>query len=64
MYKSIEAISYALSATQNDTDIAIQNQREKLKEKLENWIEMFEKVQYGDGYINTFFTLRSESHEG
>lgn len=64
IYKSIEAISYTLSATQNDTDISIQNQREKLQEKLENWIEMIEKVQYGDGYIDTFFTLRSESHEG
>ena len=64
IYKSIEAISYTLSATQNETSDEMVAQREKLKEKLNSWIEKIEKVQYADGYIDTFFTLRSESYSG
>lgn len=64
IYKSIEAISYTLSATRDDKDSDIKLQREKLQKKLDNWIEKIEKVQYADGYIDTFFTLRSEAHEG
>ncbi len=64
IYKSIEAISYTLSATQNDTGTEITAQRQKLQEKLNSWIEKIEQVQYADGYIDTFFTLRSESSAG
>ena len=64
IYKSIEAISYTLSATQNDTDPEMAEQREKLQDKLNSWIEKIEKVQYADGYIDTFFTLRSTSYSG
>lgn len=64
IYKSIEAISYTLSATRDDEDPDIKLQREKLQKKLDSWIEKIEKVQYADGYIDTFFTLRSEKHEG
>ncbi len=64
IYKSIEAISYTLSATQNDTGAEITAQRQKLEEKLNSWIEKIEKVQYADGYIDTFFTLRSTEYSG
>ena len=64
IYKSIEAISYTLSATQNETSEEMVAQRKKLEEKLNSWIEKIEKVQYADGYIDTFFTLRSESYSG
>ena len=60
IYKSIEAISYTLSATKNDTSAEVKAQREILEDKLESWIQKIEKVQYADGYIDTFFTLRSE----
>ncbi len=64
IYKSIEAISYTLSATQNDTSEEAVAQRTKLAQKLDSWIEKIEKVQYADGYIDTFFTLRSTSYSG
>lgn len=64
IYKSIEAISYTLSATQNEKGEKIEAQREKLQNKLDSWIEKIEKVQYADGYIDTFFTLRSMTTEG
>lgn len=62
IYKSIEAISYTLSATQNDPNMA--ETRKSLQDKLDSWIEKIEKVQYADGYIDTFFTLRSQSSSG
>ncbi len=64
IYKSIEAISYTLSATQNETGAEMAEQRKKLEDKLNSWIEKIEKVQYADGYIDTHFTLRSESYSG
>lgn len=64
IYKSIEAISYTLSATQNDTGAQIVAQRKKLQDKLDSWISKIEKVQYADGYIDTHFTLRSRSYSG
>ncbi len=64
IYKSIEAISYTLSATQNDTDPEMAETRKFLEETLERWIQKIEKVQYADGYIGTFFTLRSQSSSG
>ncbi len=64
IYKSIEAISYTLSATQNDTNAEMVAQRKKLEDTLERWIDKIEKVQYADGYIDTFFTLRSQSSSG
>lgn len=64
IYKSIEAISYTLSATQNDRDPEMIAQREKLQTQVDEWIGKIEKVQYADGYIDTFFTLRSDSHAG
>ncbi len=64
IYKSIEAISYTLSATQNDTSAAMTAQRKVLEDTLERWIGKIEKVQYADGYIDTFFTLRSQSSSG
>ncbi len=64
IYKSIEAISYTLSATQNDTGAEIEAQRKKLEDTLNSWIEKIEKVQYADGYIDTFFTLRSKEYAG
>lgn len=64
IYKSIEAISYTLSATQNDTDPEMAETRKFLEDKLNSWIEKIEKVQYADGYIDTFFTLRSQSSSG
>ena len=64
IYKSIEAISYTLSATQNETSPEMAAQREKLEEKLNSWIEKIEKVQYADGYIDTHFTLRSQTYNG
>lgn len=64
IYKSIEAISYTLSATQNEKGEKIEAQRKKLQDKLNSWIEKIEKVQYADGYIDTFFTLRSTSYAG
>ncbi len=64
IYKSIEAISYTLSATQNDTGEEIEAQRAKLQSTLNSWIEKIEKVQYADGYIDTFFTLRSTTYAG
>lgn len=64
IYKSIEAISYTLSATQNDTKPEVVEQRKKLQDKLDSWIEKIEKVQYADGYIDTHFTLRSETFSG
>lgn len=64
IYKSIEAISYTLSATQNDTGAEMTAQRKKLQDKLDSWIEKIEKVQYADGYIDTFFTLRSMTTAG
>ncbi len=64
IYKSIEAISYTLSATQNDTSAQMAAQRKKLEDTLERWIGKIEKVQYADGYIDTFFTLRSQSSSG
>lgn len=64
IYKSIEAISYTLSATQNETGEEIEAQRKKLQDKLDSWISKIEQVQYADGYIDTFFTLRSTTHPG
>lgn len=64
IYKSIEALSYTLSATQNDKGEEIEAQRKKLQDKLDSWIEKIEKVQYADGYIDTFFTLRSTTYAG
>lgn len=64
IYKSIEAISYTLSATQDDTDAEMAAQRKILEDKLESWIQKIEKVQYADGYIDTFFTLRSQASAG
>lgn len=64
IYKSIEAISYTLSATQNDTDPEMAETRKFLEDKLDSWIQKIEKVQYADGYIDTFFTLRSQSSSG
>lgn len=64
IYKSIEAISYTLSATQNDTGAEMDAQRKKLQDKVNSWIEKIEKVQYADGYIDTFFTLRSMTTNG
>ncbi len=64
IYKSIEAISYTLSATQNDTKPDVVEQRKKLQDKLDSWIEKIEKVQYADGYIDTHFTLRSATFSG
>ncbi len=64
IYKSIEAISYTLSATQNDTDLEMAETRKFLEDTLERWIQKIEKVQYADGYIGTFFTLRSQSSSG
>ena len=64
IYKSIEAISYTLSATQNDTDQEMADTRKFLEDKINSWIEKIEKVQYADGYIDTFFTLRSQSSSG
>ena len=61
IYKSIEAISYTLSATQHETGDAIVQQRKKLQDTIDRWIEKIEKVQYADGYIDTFFTLREPS---
>ncbi|MBE5870496.1 MAG: hypothetical protein E7294_04460 [Lachnospiraceae bacterium] len=64
IYKSIEAISYTLSATQNDQDPEVVKKREELQAKLDSWIEKIEKVQYADGYIDTLFTLRSQTFSG
>lgn len=64
IYKSIEAISYTLSATQNDNDPEMAETRKFLEDKLDSWIQKIEKVQYADGYIDTFFTLRSQSSSG
>ncbi|MEY8515806.1 beta-L-arabinofuranosidase domain-containing protein [Lachnospiraceae bacterium 29-84] len=64
IYKSIEAISYTLSATQNDNSEGMAEQRAKLQAKLDSWIEKIEKVQYADGYIDTHFTLRSATYSG
>lgn len=64
IYKSIEAISYTLSATQNETSEEMTAQRRKLEDTLNRWIEKIEKVQYADGYIDTHFTLRSETYDG
>lgn len=64
IYKSIEAISYTLSATQNETSEEMTAQRKKLEDTLNRWIEKIEKVQYADGYIDTHFTLRSETYDG
>lgn len=64
IYKSIEAISYTLSATQNDADPEMAETRKFLEDTLERWIQKIEQVQYADGYIGTFFTLRSQSSSG
>ncbi len=64
IYKSIEAISYTLSATQNDNSEEMSAQRATLEKKLNEWIEKIGKVQYADGYIDTFFTLRSKTNPG
>ncbi|WP_138001917.1 glycoside hydrolase family 127 protein, partial [Robinsoniella peoriensis] len=64
IYKSIEAISYTLSVIQDDKDTEIAAQREKLEDKLADWISKIEQVQYADGYINTHFTLRSTTFAG
>lgn len=64
IYKSIEAISYTLSATQNDKGEEIEAQRKKLEDKLDSWISKIEQVQYADGYIDTHFTLRSATYDG
>lgn len=64
IYKSIEAISYTLSATQNATDPEMVETRAFLAEKLNSWIEKIEKVQYADGYIDTYFTLRGKNAAG
>lgn len=64
IYKSIEAISYTLSATQNDTSAEAVAQRKKLQDKVNTWIEKIEKVQYADGYIDTYFTLRGSADGG
>ncbi len=64
IYKSIEAISYTLSATQNETSAEMADQRKKLEDKLNSWIEKIEQVQYADGYIDTHFTLRSATYSG
>ncbi len=64
IYKSIEAISYTLSATQNETSEEMAAQRKKLADKVNSWIEKIEKVQYADGYIDTHFTLRSKTFDG
>ena len=62
IYKSIEAISYTLSVINDDADMA--DQKAHLEEKLAEWIDLIEQVQYADGYIDTFFTLRSTSYSG
>ena len=64
IYKSIEAISYTLSATQNDNSAEMTAQRKVLEDKLNSWIEKIEKVQYADGYIDTYFTLRGSGDGG
>ena len=40
------------------------DQKAHLEEKLAEWIDLIEQVQYADGYIDTFFTLRSTSYSG
>ena len=64
IYKSIEAISYTLFATKDDNSAEMAETREYLENKLESWIGKIEKVQYADGYLDTFFTLRSQSASG
>ncbi len=64
IYKSLEAISYTLSVIHDDQDPEIVAQRKKLEEKIAYWISLIEQVQYADGYIDTFFTLRSTSYGG
>lgn len=64
IYKSIEAISYTLFATKDDKSTEMAETRSYLEDKLESWIGKIEKVQYADGYLDTFFTLRSQSASG
>ena len=64
IYKSLEAIAYTLSATQNDKSPEVIAKRKELSDKVESWIQKIEKVQYADGYIGTMFTLRSSVYVG
>ncbi len=64
IYKTLEAISYTLSDLADDDSEEMAKQKKNLEDTLERWIQKIEKVQYADGYINTFFTLRSQKYEG
>lgn len=59
IYKQLEAISYTLLAIHGEADPLLAAQRVKLERKVAFWISLIERVQYADGYINTYFTLRS-----
>ncbi|PLS27656.1 beta-L-arabinofuranosidase domain-containing protein [Bifidobacterium parmae] len=64
IYKSLEAISYTLAAMKDETDPAVLEHKARLEKKLAEWVDLIQKVQYADGYINTHFTLRSSSYSG
>lgn len=64
IYKSLEAISYTLAAMKDETDPTVLEHKARLEKKLAEWVDLIQKVQYADGYINTHFTLRSASYSG
>jgi len=64
IYKTLEAMAYTLFAIDKDTDPEMVAQKAKLKAKIDQWIGYIEAVQYADGYINTCFTMRSNTSAG
>lgn len=64
IYKTLEAVSYTLSALQDETDPELLAQKSQLEETLARWVDLIQQVQYADGYINTHFTLRASNYAG
>jgi DUF1680 family protein len=64
IYKLLEAVACTLFQINGTTDPALAAQKAVLESMLESWVKKIEQVQYADGYINTFFTLRGASYSG
>ena len=64
IYKTLEGMAYTLFTIDRDTDPAVVARKAFLEEKINQWVEWIEAVQYSDGYLNTAFALRDTANSG
>jgi DUF1680 family protein len=57
-YKVFEGIAHTLLVISEDS--SMDDQKVKLEAVAKKWLQKVEQVQYSDGYIDTFFTLRAK----